>query len=115
MLRNLILAAALCLLPLAAVAQTVPSFAPGGTIALNTTAVSARVTLPVVASATTVIVVNLGTNTAFVALGDGTVTATIATGFPVLPQTSVALTLGTAVSAAAIGSDRTTLRFSVGQ
>lgn len=37
MLRNLILAAALCLLPLAAVAQTVPSFAPGGTIGSDRT------------------------------------------------------------------------------
>lgn len=80
-------------------------FGPTGEAGLTASLMSSRVLIPTAGTPMLAMVTNLSTNTvAFVLLGDNTVIATVATGFPILPQTSMLLTIGAATSIAAICS-----------
>lgn len=75
--------------------MALPAIAPTGQADLPINTVSANVQIPSAGTPTQVMVSNLGPLTAYVLLGtSNTVTVTTDTGTPILPYTSLPLTLG---------------------
>jgi len=72
-----------------------PAIAPTGQAGLAVSTTSTNVQIPTAGTPTQIMVTNMGPLTAFVALGtSNTVSVTPSTGTPILPYTSVVLTLG---------------------
>lgn len=108
---------ALCVaVPLVALAA-LASFTPTSEVILNAKTTTANVAISATGTPTQVIVTNFGPSPAFVVLGAAGVTATVATGMPVMPGTqSVVLALGTNTNLAAITASGTaTLHISAGK
>jgi hypothetical protein len=75
--------------------MALPAIAPTGQADLPVGTTSSNVQIPATGTPTQVLVNNLGPLTAFVKLGvDNTVTVTVDTGTPILPYSSLPLTLG---------------------
>lgn len=120
-MRNLFFAAALLAsIPVASFAQTcgglsvnAVGFTPTSEAALPASTTSSSVALG--SSGAKVVVTNIGTNPVYVILGDSSVSATTASGYPVLPSSTAVLTVGSATYAAAVTSSGTSvLRLSTG-
>lgn len=91
------------------VLAALPAIAPTGQAQLAVSTTSANVAWPATGTPTQIVVTNLGPLTAFVQLGNGSVTASVTTGMPVLPYTSVVLTVGANTNIAAITQGNSTV------
>lgn len=80
------------------------SFTPTGLVSGAVGTTSERFLLPANTLNTKIIVTNLGQVPLFVMLGDLTVVASLATSFPVLPNTQFALAINASTYIAAISS-----------
>lgn len=86
-----------------------PAIAPTGQAQIAVTTTSANVAWPTTGTPTQIVVTNLGPLTAFVQLGNASVTASVTTGMPVLPYTSIVLTVGANTNIAAITQGNSTV------
>lgn len=95
--------------------MALPAIAPTGQADLPVSTTSANVAIPMTGTPTQIIVANLGPLTAFVLLGNSSVAATVDTGTPVLPYTTIVLTIGANTNLAAITQGNSTvLRITAG-
>ncbi|MGF6837061.1 hypothetical protein QF001_000928 [Paraburkholderia youngii] len=86
-----------------------PAIAPTGQAQLAVSTTSANVAWPTTGTPTQIVVTNMGPLTAFVQLGNSSVTASATTGMPVLPYSSVVLTVGANTNIAAITQGSSTV------
>lgn len=96
--------------------MSLAAFTPTGQAALVANGTSSNVAVPLTGTPTQVLLTNLGLIPVFVVLGtSNAVVATVATGMPILPGTSLPLALGTNTYLAAITTgDPVSLRISAG-
>lgn len=96
--------------------MALPAISPTGQVDLPVSTTSSNVLIPAIGNPTQVLVTNLGPLVAFVLLGaSNAVAATVDTGTPVLPYTSLALTLTPNTYIAAITQgNNTVLRITAG-
>jgi hypothetical protein len=87
-----------------------PAIAPTGEVSLAVSTVSSNVQIPATGTPAQVLVTNAGPLMAYVVLGtSNAVTASAATGTPILPYASVPLTLGSNTWLAAITQGNSTV------
>lgn len=96
--------------------MALPAIAPTGQADLPVSTTSSNVAIPLAGTPTQVLVSNLGPLSAFVVLGVGNTTAaTVDTGTPILPYSSVPLTLGSNTYMAGVTQGNSTvLRITAG-
>lgn len=90
-------------LAIGSVYAALPAIAPTGEVSLAVGTVSSNIQIPATGTPVQVLVTNAGPLMAYVVLGtSNTVTASTVTGVPVLPYTSLPITLGSNTWLAAI-------------
>lgn len=88
---------------------------PQGTVSRTVSSSSASVQLNGVGDGATILVTNIGSEIAYIEFGNSTITATAATGVPILAGSQIPLNVGQPTHVAAItASGTTTLKFTTG-
>lgn len=91
--------------------MSIPTFAPSAVTSIVAGRNSANVVLPT--GSPTVLIVNLGVSVAYVLLGSAVVVSQ-STGIALLPGASIALTIGSSTTLAAISDQDVPLNIAVG-